>query len=222
MAQVLEKVNMSPKLRICFALKSVIIFKNSVFGKIQYSQVFDQWKIAIMKNVGFLFLVPTADVQYVLVCLQCYPAIPASKNTLVLAAWINFKVGTPIKQNKIFTNNLILVQTSSSTLFIPNTFKHLFHGYPKIIQSFQIFYKNRIQKYLIQITHTYISPQNSKIIRNTFHSSILHMTKSMCIAVQLSKVFFHNSQLQNERLLDKSQNPREIRTCSLPIARHTC
>ena len=51
---------------------------------------------------------------------------------------------------------------------------------------------------------------------------LLHMTKSMCIAVQLSKFFFHNSQLHNERLLDKSQNPREIRTCSLPIARHTC
>ena len=50
----------------------------------------------------------------------------------------------------------------------------------------------------------------------------LHMTKSMCIAVQLSKFFFHNSQLHKERLLDKSQNPREIRTCSLPIARHMC
>ena len=49
---------------------------------------------------------------------------------------------------------------------------------------------------------------------------LLHMTKSMCIAVQLNKFFFHNSQLHNERLLDKSQNPREIRTCSLPIARH--
>ena len=36
------------------------------------------------------------------------------------------------------------------------------------------------------------------------------------------KVFFHNSQLHNERLLEKSQNPREIRTCSLPIARHKC
>ena len=34
------------------------------------------------------------------------------------------------------------------------------------------------------------------------------------------EVFFHNSQLDNERLLEKSQNPREIRTCSLPIARH--
>ena len=50
----------------------------------------------------------------------------------------------------------------------------------------------------------------------------LHMTKSMCIAVQLSKFFFHYSQLHNERLLEKSQNPREIRTCSLPIARHKC
>ena len=35
----------------------------------------------------------------------------------------------------------------------------------------------------------------------------LHMTKSMCIAVQLRKFFFHNSQLHNERLLEKSQNP---------------
>ena len=52
--------------------------------------------------------------------------------------------------------------------------------------------------------------------------SFLHMTKSMCIAVQLSTFFFHYSQLHNERLLDKSQNPREIRTCSLPIARHKC
>ena len=34
------------------------------------------------------------------------------------------------------------------------------------------------------------------------------------------EVFFHNSQLDKERLLEKSQNPREIRTCSLPIARH--
>ena len=32
-------------------------------------------------------------------------------------------------------------------------------------------------------------------------------TKSMCIAVQLRKFFFHNSQLHNERLLDESQNP---------------
>ena len=50
----------------------------------------------------------------------------------------------------------------------------------------------------------------------------LHMTKSMCIAVQLRKFFFHYRQLHNERLLEKSQNPREIRTCSLPIARHKC
>ena len=40
--------------------------------------------------------VPTADVRYVLALLQCYPAIPASKNSLVLAARINSKVGTPI------------------------------------------------------------------------------------------------------------------------------
>ena len=38
------------------------------------------------------FSVPTADVRYVLAFLQCYPAIPASKTTLVLAAWINFKL----------------------------------------------------------------------------------------------------------------------------------
>ena len=55
-----------------------------------------------------------------------------------------------------------------------------------------------------------------------FLFSFLHMTKSMCIAVQLRKFFFHNSQLHNKRLLEKSQNPREIRTCSLPIARHKC
>ena len=36
------------------------------------------------------------DVRYVLAILQCYPAIAASTNSLVLAAWINFKVGTPI------------------------------------------------------------------------------------------------------------------------------
>ena len=36
---------------------------------------------------------------------------------------------------------------------------------------------------------------------------LLHMTKSMCIAVQLRKFFFHNSQLHNERHSDKSQNP---------------
>ena len=54
------------------------------------------------------------------------------------------------------------------------------------------------------------------------HLKFLHMTKSMCIAVQLSKFFFHYSQLHNERLLEKSQNPREIRTCSLPIARNKC
>ena len=40
--------------------------------------------------------VPTADVRYVLAFLECYPVIPASKNSFVLAAWINFKVGTPI------------------------------------------------------------------------------------------------------------------------------
>ena len=34
------------------------------------------------------------------------------------------------------------------------------------------------------------------------------------------EVFFHNSQLDNERFLENSQNPREIRTCSFPIARH--
>ena len=51
---------------------------------------------------------------------------------------------------------------------------------------------------------------------------ILHITKSMCIAVLLRKFFFHYSQLHIERLLEKSQNPREIRTCSLPIARHKC
>ena len=55
-----------------------------------------------------------------------------------------------------------------------------------------------------------------------FIQFLLHMTKSMCIAVQLRKFFFHNSQLHNKRLLEKSQNPREIRTCSLPIARHKC
>ena len=33
---------------------------------------------------------------------------------------------------------------------------------------------------------------------------------------------FHYSQLHNERLFEKSQNPREIRTCCLPIARHKC
>ena len=57
-------------------------------------------------------------------------------------------------------------------------------------------------------------------IKETLRS--LHMTKSMCIAVQLRKFFFHNSQLHNKPLLEKSQNPREIRTCSLPIARHKC
>ena len=57
---------------------------------------------------------------------------------------------------------------------------------------------------------------------NTSLVLFLHMTKSMCIAVQLRKFFFHNSQLHNKRLLEKSQNPREIRTCSLPIARHKC
>ena len=36
--------------------------------------------------------VPTADVRYVLALPLCYPVIPASKNSLVLAAWINFKV----------------------------------------------------------------------------------------------------------------------------------
>ena len=43
-----------------------------------------------------------------------------------------------------------------------------------------------------------------------YDSRFLHMTKSMCIAVQLRKFFFHNSQLHNKRLLEKSQNPREI------------
>ena len=33
--------------------------------------------------------------------------------------------------------------------------------------------------------------------------------------------FFHSSQL-HKPLLEKSQNPREIRTCSLPVAQHKC
>ena len=45
--------------------------------------------------ISFLLSVPTADVRYVLAFPQCYPAIPASTYTLVLAAWIKFKVGTP-------------------------------------------------------------------------------------------------------------------------------
>ena len=65
----------------------------------------------------------------------------------------------------------------------------------------------------------------SRIMQSLIWSNLwclLHMTKSMCIAVQLRKFFFHSSQLHNKPLLEKSQNPREIRTCSLPIARHKC
>ena len=68
---------------------------------------------------------------------------------------------------------------------------------------------------ILKIRNFSMSPNGRSFI-------FLHMTKSMCIAVQLSKFFFHYSQLHNERLLEKSQNPREIRTCSLPIARNKC
>ena len=41
MAQALGKVNMSPKLRNCFLKKKIVIlFQNSVFGEIQFSQKF--------------------------------------------------------------------------------------------------------------------------------------------------------------------------------------
>ena len=55
-------------------------------------------------RVGILFRVATADVRYVLVSRQCYPAVPASKNTLVLVTWINFEVGTTTIQYQIFHN----------------------------------------------------------------------------------------------------------------------
>ena len=51
-----------------------------------------------------LLSVPTAHVRYVLAFLQCYPAIPARKNPLVLAAWINFRVGTPRVYNTTTTS----------------------------------------------------------------------------------------------------------------------
>ena len=73
-----------------------------------------------MIRVGFIFLVPTADVRYVLLSLQFYSVIPASQNTLVLAAWINFKVGIP-KLQKI-PNNLILIPNLS---FHTLHFKHI-------------------------------------------------------------------------------------------------
>ena len=53
-------------------------------------------------RITILFRVPTADKRYVLVSLQSYPAIPASTNFFVLAAWINFEVGIPKIQNQIF------------------------------------------------------------------------------------------------------------------------
>ena len=68
-----------------------------------------------------LLSVPTADVRYMLVFLQCYPAVPATKNTLVLAAWINFIVGTPTIHNTLVLRHLILIQIISSIQYIRTT-----------------------------------------------------------------------------------------------------
>ena len=78
----------------------------------------------------------------------------------------------------------------------------------------------KLWKLSLHSLHVFIWGNCKKLLRGFF--TFLHMTESMCIAVQLSKFFFHYSQLHNERFLEKRQNPREIRTCSLPIARHKC
>ena len=51
--------------------------------------------------------------------------------------------------------------------------------------------------------------ENTQKAKNIHFVDFLHM-KSMCIAVQLSKFFFHYSQFHNERLLEKSQTPERF------------
>ena len=71
----------------------------------------------------------------------------------------------------------------------------------------------RISKLLLKICNSASHNCNNKIYFFAHDEVNVHCSPA-------KEVFFHNSQLDNERLLEKSQNPTEIRTCSLPIARH--
>ena len=88
------------------------------------------------------------------------------------------------------------VQNLGITLRIPHS-PTFFRHYATIFETFWI--HKRVPFICFDILQQWMS-------KNPQGSPFLHMTKSMCIAVQLRK-FFRNSQLHNERLLDKSQNP---------------
>ena len=99
--------------------------------------------------------------------------------------------------------------------------KNLSKTYALLQKEIQIL-KQLKHENIVQLYDCYQVRDIRFFLSKIMHRKFLHMTKSMCIAVQLRKFFFHNSQLHNKRLLEKSQNPREIRTCSLPIARRKC
>ena len=75
MAQALEKVNMSPNLgkSFSFALKMVILFQNSVFGEIQFSQ-----KSLINRKNQPQTLPQQQLVQQTLIIFCCYYKAPRS------------------------------------------------------------------------------------------------------------------------------------------------
>ena len=109
-----------------------------------------------------------------------------------------------------------------SVHFLQSWAVHLRPSPPKANFTHFRHYENAKNSYFSFFFWKILKIRNFSMSPNGRSFIFLHMTKSMCIAVQLSKFFFHYSQLHNERLLEKSQNPREIRTCSLPIARNKC
>ena len=98
---------------------------------------------------------------------------------------------------------------------LSNSTIHSVTGYaPNAVPEAAFGKKSTHGKHLPRYINFYISSDKMRksVFVGAFHlrkkaQLLLHMTKSMCIVVQLRKFFFHNSQLHNERLLDKSQNP---------------
>ena len=85
-------------------LNSLVLTESSNAIPVIYFFSLQPLLFGVVLVISSLLSVPTADVRYVLAFQQCYQAIPASKNTLVLAAWINFKVGTPTIHNTFPTS----------------------------------------------------------------------------------------------------------------------
>ena len=111
--------------------------------------------------VGFLFF--SIQPQTSDTCWFLYSAIQwfLLKNTLVPDAWINFNVGSSLIQNHFFKKFDFNTNLSSSTTFIPNTFKHLL-----IVQD--------LHKLHIQIIDFFQMLYNShpNINQHTFNSNI--------------------------------------------------